>query len=518
MESTTPQLVEGAAERFGSATYIEEGDVTLGFDDLAAQVVRAGRAFAAAGVEPGDCVGVWAPNSWQWIVSALGLQAAGATLVALNTRWKGGEAAYALSRTKTKLVCTTGEFLGFDYLGELQKQDLPDLQRIVTINDPSGRAEDFRAFLDAGASFDEAELRKRAAGVTPDTTSDLIFTSGTTGKPKAVVTAHGQNIRAFEAWADVVGLRDGDRYILINPFFHAMGYKAGWLACLIKGATALPHAVFDAGEVTDRVSKDRVSVLVGPPTIYQTLLALPDLAERDVDALRLAVTGAAPVPVEMIARMRSELGFETIITGYGLTECCGIVSMCRHDDAPETISRTSGRAIPDVEVKCVDREGNEVARGEPGEVVVRGYNLMKGYLGDADATAETIDADGWLHTGDIAVMNDAGYLTITDRIKDMYICGGFNCYPAEIENILFGRGDLAQVAVVGTPDERMGEVGVAFVVVGPGASLDPDELRAWSRENMANYKVPRRFELVDELPTNATGKIDKIVLREMAAG
>ncbi len=518
MEPTTPQLVEGAAARFGSDTYIEDGDVQISFEDLADRVVRAGRAFAAAGVEPGDCVGVWAPNSWQWIVSALGLQAAGATLVALNTRWKGAEAAYALSRTKTKLVVTAGDFVGFDYLGELQKQDLPDLQKIVSVGDDTNRVEDFDAFIEGGARFDEAELRKRAAAVEADTTSDLIFTSGTTGQPKAVMTAHEQNIRAFDAWGTVVGLRPGDRYILISPFFHAMGYKAGWLACLIKGATALPHAVFDADAITERVSKDRISVLVGPPTIYQTLLALPDIAERDVEALRLAVTGAAPVPVEMIARMRSELGFETIITGYGLTECCGIVSMCRHDDAPETISRTSGRAIPDVEVKCVDREGVEVPRGEPGEVVVRGYNLMQGYLGDRAATDETIDGDGWLHTGDIAVMDDAGYVTITDRIKDMYICGGFNCYPAEIENILFGRGDIAQVAVVGTPDDRMGEVGVAFVVPGPGARLDAEGLRGWSRDHMANYKVPRRFELVDELPTNATGKIDKIKLREVAAG
>ena len=518
MESTTPRLVEGAAERFGSSTYIEEGDVKISFDDLADRVVRAGRAFAAAGVEPGDCVGVWAPNSWQWIVSALGLQAAGATLVALNTRWKGAEAAYALSRTKTKLVVTTGDFVGFDYLAALEGQDLPDLEKVVTVNDDTGRAEDFESFIDRGSSFDEDSLRKRAAAVTPDATSDLIFTSGTTGQPKAVRTAHGQNIRAFGAWGDVIGLRPGDRYILISPFFHAMGYKAGWLSCLVEGATALPHAVFDADEIADRVSRDRISVLVGPPTIYQTLLALPDLAEREIDTLRLAVTGAAPVPVELVERMRTELGFETIVTGYGLTECCGIVSMCRHDDSPETISRTSGRAIPDVEVKCVDAEGKEVPRGEPGEVIVRGYNLMQGYLDDDAATSETIDADGWLHTGDIAVMDDAGYLTITDRIKDMYICGGFNCYPAEIENILFGRGDLAQVAVVGTADERMGEVGIAFVVPGPGASLDPEELRAWSREHMANYKVPRRFVLVDELPTNATGKIDKIVLRERAAG
>jgi acyl-CoA synthetase (AMP-forming)/AMP-acid ligase II len=214
--------------------------------------------------------------------------------------------------------------------------------------------------------------------------------------------------------------------------------------------------------------------------------------------------------------MRSELGFETIITGYGLTETCGIVSMCRYDDDPETIANTSGRAIPEVEVRCVDPDGKEVPRGEPGEVVVRGYNVMKGYFDDEAETAKTIDRDGWLHTGDIAVMDDQGYLRITDRIKDMYIVGGFNCYPAEIEKLMYDGGDFAQVAVIGVPDERMGEVGMAFVVPAPGKELTPESVIAWCRENMANYKVPRIVEIADALPTNASGKVMKFVLRERA--
>jgi acyl-CoA synthetase (AMP-forming)/AMP-acid ligase II len=229
------------------------------------------------------------------------------------------------------------------------------------------------------------------------------------------------------------------------------------------------------------------------------------------------VTGAAAVPVELINRMRDELGFETIITGYGLTEASGIVSMCRYDDDPETISSTSGRAIPDTEVRCVDGNGKELARGEPGEVIVRGYNVMRGYFDDDEATAEAVDPDGWLHTGDIAVMDERGYLRITDRIKDMFIVGGFNCYPAEIENILFGSGQYEQVAVVGIPDERLGEVGMAFVVPVPGA-LRPsaESVIAWCRDNMANYKVPRHVEVVDELPMNASGKVMKFLLKQRA--
>jgi acyl-CoA synthetase (AMP-forming)/AMP-acid ligase II len=344
-----------------------------------------------------------------------------------------------------------------------------------------------------------------------------MFTSGTTGKPKGVMTCHGQNVRGFTAWTEVVGLAEGDRYLVVNPFFHAFGYKAGWLSCLIRGATLIPHAVFDVAVILERVGKERISVLPGPPAIYQSFLADPALANYDISCLRLAVTGAAAIPVELIRRMRSELGFETIITGYGLTEVCGIATMCRFDDDAETIATTSGRAIPDVEVRCIDAQGREVSRGDAGEIVVRGYNVMRGYFEDEAATAETIDADGWLHTGDIGQMDERGYIKITDRMKDMFIVGGFNCYPAEIENLLVGNPSIAQAAVIGVPDERMGEVGMAFVLPVSGANLTEEGLTAWCRENMANYKVPRRLRIVDELPMNASGKVMKYVLRDQVA-
>jgi acyl-CoA synthetase (AMP-forming)/AMP-acid ligase II len=262
------------------------------------------------------------------------------------------------------------------------------------------------------------------------------------------------------------------------------------------------------------VARERVSVLPGPPTLYQSILAHPERGRHDLSSLRLAVTGAAVIPVELIHRMRRELTFETIITGYGLTESTGVVSMCRPEDDPETIATTSGRAIPDVEVRCVDAAGREVARGQPGEIVVRGYNVMRGYLDDPAATAEAIDADGWLHTGDVGTMDARGYLRITDRLKDMFIMGGFNCYPAEIESIMLACDGVAQVAVVGVPDARMGEVGMAFVVPASGRRLEPQAIIDWCRANMANYKVPRAVEIVDALPMNATGKVTKFVLRE----
>jgi acyl-CoA synthetase (AMP-forming)/AMP-acid ligase II len=236
-----------------------------------------------------------------------------------------------------------------------------------------------------------------------------------------------------------------------------------------------------------------------------------------MSSLRLAVTGAAVIPVELVQKMRDVLGFETVITGYGLTEACGIATMCRHDDDPETIATTSGRAIPGVEVQVVGDDGKEVARGDAGEIVVRGYNVMLGYLDEAAETKATIDGDGWLHTGDIGVMDDRGYLRITDRKKDIFIVGGFNAYPAEIENAMLANDAVAQVAVVGVPDSRLGEVGAAFVVPIAGHTVDPDQLIAWCRERMANFKVPRRVEVVDALPLNAAGKVLKYQLRDELA-
>ncbi len=515
-ERTIPRLVLAAGERFGDRSAVEDGESRLGYAELGRAGLRAARAFLAAGVEPGDRVAIWAPNLVEWILAAVGLQSAGATLVTINTRFKGAEAGYVLRKSRARALCTVGDFLGTDFVGMLEGEELPDLERIVSLRGEARGAEPWQSFLERGDAVPEARARERALAVSPDDLSDLLFTSGTTGRPKGVMTTHAQNLRAFAVWSDVVGLREGDRYLIVNPFFHAFGYKAGWVAAFMRGATVLPHAVFDVPAVLERVGRERVSVLPGPPTLYQSLLAHPDRPQYDLSNLRLAVTGAAAIPVELIRRMGSDLGFETIVTGYGLTECCGIVTMCRHDDDPETIATTSGRAIPGVEVRCVDGEGKEVPRGDPGEVVVRGYNVMRGYFEDAEETAKAIDAQGWLHTGDVGVMDERGYLRITDRIKDMFIVGGFNCYPAEIENLMYGHPGIAQAAVVGIPDERLGEVGMAFVVPAPGAALTPEDLVAWCRKHMANYKVPRRVEIVDALPLNASGKVMKYVLRERA--
>jgi acyl-CoA synthetase (AMP-forming)/AMP-acid ligase II len=506
LPSTIPGLVARAAASFAEREALVDERARLTFPQLAAQAERAGRALVASGIEPGDRVGIWAPNCTEWVIAALGISAAGAAIVPLNTRFKGAEARYVLERADAKLLFTVTDFLDTNYEKLLRAEpELPLLREIIDIR---------------SAAWDEFLTRGAGDVTLPTVAGDdlfgVLFTSGTTGNPKGAMLTHSATVRAYDAWSTVVGLRAGDRYLVVNPFFHSFGLNAGIVASLVKGATIIPHAVFDVDAVMKRAAEEQVSMLPGPPTIYQSILDHPHIAEFDMSSLRLAVTGAAPVPVELIRRMRAELGFETIVTGYGLTEATGIATMCRHDDDPETISTTSGRAIPDVEVRIINEEGAEVPRGEPGEVVIRGYNIMRGFIHDPEATAEAIDPEGWLHTGDIAVMNERGYVTITDRTKDMFIVGGFNAYPAEIENMINEHPAVAQVAIIGVPDDRMGEVGYAYVIPRLNASITPDELRTWCREKMANYKVPRYFEIVDEVPHNAGGKVLKYELRERA--
>ncbi len=515
---TIPQLVQTAAQRFADHSAIEDGDIRLSYTELEQARVRAAKAFIAAGIQHGDRIAVWAPNIAEWILAAIGLQSLGAILVPVNTRMKGAEAGYVLRASGAKLLLTVSGFLDLDYPAMLINESLPDLQQTICLRGQSADCISWNDFLQQGAAISDADVAARTAQVKADDISDLIFTSGTTGNPKGVKTGHAQNIKVFTVWSELGALTEKDRYLIVNPFFHSFGYKAGWLACLIRGTTILPMAVFDAKEILARIGRDRISVLPGPPTLYQTILAFPNLQDFDISCLRLAVTGAAAIPVSLVHQMRNELGFKTVLTAYGLTESCGMVSMCRDGDDAEIIATTSGRAIPDVDVRCIDEHGKEVARGEPGEIVVRGYNVMQGYFNNAEETAKAIDADGWLHTGDIGVMDNNGYLKITDRMKDMFIVGGFNCYPAEIENMLATCEGVAQSAVIGIPDERMGEVAMAYIVAKPGADISAEKIIAWCKQNMANYKVPRRVEIIDAFPLNATGKVMKFVLRDRALG
>ncbi|MFG3169404.1 FadD3 family acyl-CoA ligase [Streptomyces sp. NPDC048200] len=522
---SVPGLVRSAATRFAGREAVVEGRTRVSYEELGARVERAAAACMASGVRLGDRVAIWAPNTLDWIVSALGAVSAGAVLVPLNTRFKGAEAAYVLDRSRAKLLFVTGTFLGTSYVASLRRAagegpgpgplpGLPHLEQVVVLADDAPA--DFRTwkdFLAAGEGVDDDAVRRRAATVSGSSPSDIVFTSGTTGRPKGALITHTQTLRGYEIWSDLAGLREGDRYLIVNPFFHTFGYKAGIIACLMRGATMIPQPVFDVDTVLANVAAERVSVLPGPPTLHQSLLDHPSRDAHDLSALRLVVTGAAVVPLRLVERLRTELGVATVLTAYGLSEASGIVTMCRRGDPPEVIATTSGRAVPDTEVRVVDTTGADAPPGTPGEVLVRGFNVMSCYFEDEAATAEVVSPDGWLRTGDVGVLDAAGNLRITDRIKDMFIVGGFNAYPAEIEQLLGLHPDVADVAVVGAPDTRLGEVGRAYVVRRAHSTLTADDLIAWSRREMANYKVPRTVDFVHALPRNASGKVVKGELR-----
>ncbi len=512
---TLPHVAAWAALQFGAADALIDAGQHWSFAELWQEARRVAAAFLALGIGPGDVVGIWAPNSAQWIFGTLGAQICGAAIVPLNTRFRGQEAGDLLRRTRARALVVKPRFLDTDYLALLADEDLPDLRQVISVGAAEGIALGWQDFCALGAAIDDTAVDAALARLTDTDISDIMFTSGTTGRPKGVMSAHGQNVRAFLAWSDAAGLRAGDRYLIVNPFFHVFGFKAGWLSCLLRGAAIMPMAVFDVAETARRIEAEKITFFPGPPTIFQTLLSGDWHKKHDFSSLRVGVTGAAVIPPSLIERMGRDLGFETVLSGYGLTESTGVVSMCAKGDSAERVASTCGRAIPGIELAIIDDSGAQLPAGEAGEIVVRGFNVMRGYLDDPVATAEAIDAEGWLHTGDVGVCDAEGYLRITDRKKEMFICGGFNCYPAEIERMLSAHENIAMVAVIGVPDERMGEVGRAFVVLRPGAVMTDADIITWARDIMANYKAPRQVRIVPSLPINASGKVVRADLRKL---
>jgi acyl-CoA synthetase (AMP-forming)/AMP-acid ligase II len=467
-------MVLSAADRFGAAEAIVDGPLRLTFAQVVERIRCAAGAFADLGVGKGERVAIWAPNSAEWIIAAFGLLAAGGVLVPVNTRFKTEEAGDIIGRSGAKAVLVQKGFLGQDYTA-------PAGIPVIDLKSD---------FLSGGSAFERA--------VSGTDIADAIFTSGTTGRPKGAMMNHQQTLRMYEEWATLADLREGDRYLQINPYFHTFGLKAGLITSFLRGATMLPVAVFDVDTVVDLIERERITMLPGPPTLYHSLLTVRDKAK--LSTLRAGVTGAADIPVELVRRIHGELPFQTLMTGYGLTEA-GNVTLSRPGDSFEDVATTAGLPCDGVEVRIAD----------DGEVLVRGYGVMQGYLDDPAGTARAIDDDGWLHTGDLGSFDDAGRLRVVGRKKDMFIVGGFNAYPAEIEGFLLEHPAVAQAAVIGVPDDRLGQVGKAFVVA--KTKVSEDELLVWCRERMAGFKAPRSIEFLDEMPLNATGKVMKDQLR-----
>ena len=508
--ATVPQVLRDAAVAHADSEAVADGDVRLTFAQLLHEVRRVARFYVASGVQPGDHVAIWAPNTYHWVIAGLGVHYAGGTVVPINTRYTAHEALDLIQRTRAQVLVVTGAFLGTDRLGELAalSGDLPTV--LVTANSgeftpPAGTAVvGWDELAAVATSVDEADVEARADAVDDDDVADVLFTSGTTGRSKGVRSAHRQSLDVARAWAEHGEVTAGDRYLIVNPFFHSFGYKIGILTCLLTGATMVPMAVYDPEQAMRLVQDERITVLPGAPTIFQTVLDHPARGSFDLSTLRFSVTGAAVVPVALIERMQAELDIDIVLTAFGMTEAV-VVTMGRRTDSPELVATTCGRVTA----------GFEARIGDQGELLLRGPNVMLGYLDDPEATAEAIDAEGWLHTGDVGTLDADGYLRITDRLKDMYISGGFNVYPAEVEQTIARLAGVAEVAVIGIPDERLGEVGLASIATLPGAAVGVDDVLAWCREHLANYKVPRRVEFRSEpLPRNPSGKVLKTVLRE----
>jgi len=514
-----PSMIDDAADRFGSKPALVDGEIRLTYKELAERAGLFGAALVTSGIEPGDRVAIWAFNSAEWVIAVLGLLKAGAVLVPVNTRFKGSEAADILSRSRAKLLVTVTDFLGTDYVAMLEDTgiDLPDLATVVIARGAAVRGTDsWGDFLVRATDAALAEVDRRSFDADADDPSDILFTSGTTGFPKGVVQTHGRTLCVATDWVAMTGLHADDRYLMVNPYFHMFGLKAGILAAVCAGATMIPQAVFDVDVALSAVAEEGVTVLPGPPTLYQGILDHPHRDRYDLSTLRVAVTGAADIPVELIRRIDGELPFSLVVTGYGLTEAGTAAATLPGDDV-ETVATTVGRPRPGFELRIVDGQGSDVAPGATGQIILRGGSVMSHYLDDPAATAEALSSDGWLRTGDLGTVDPAGYLRIVGRSKDMLIVGGFNAYPAEIENALLRHPHVRHVAVIGIPDARLGEVAMAFVVMKSGTAGAAADIIGWSRDRMANFKVPRVVEFVDELPLNATGKVVKDVLRQRAA-
>ena len=510
-------MVESAGTRYAGLPAVIDEDGTWSYAEIYEQARMFGAALVADGVGVGDRVSIWAFNCREWIVAALGLVQTGAILIPINTRFKGMEATDLLARGRVSVLVTVTDFLGTDYVEMLRQTgvDLPHLRTVVVARGPVREATvGWDDFVARPSPSDVAELDRRRKALGPDDPVDMLFTSGTTGVPKGVLMTHAQTMAVATDWTDMTGLDEGDRYLMINPYFHMFGLKAGILTSVSIGAAMIPVPVFDIDHVLDLVQRHRVTVFPGPPTVLQMILDHPGRERYDLSSLRSTVTGAADIPVDLIERIRAELPFRRVVSGYGMTESGTSASTSPHD-SPETIATTVGRARPGFEIRVVTEHGQDALIGEVGEITVRGPSVMTEYVDDPDATAAVLSPDGWLRTGDLGSLDESGCLKIVGRTKDMFIVGGFNAYPAEIESIMMRNPALRHAAVVGVPDHRLGQVGLAFVVAEHGAT--EASVLTWCRANMANYKVPRHVRFLEDLPLNASGKVHKKVLREWAA-
>lgn len=521
MTTTIPSLMRDAAVRYGDrSALVSQVDGAISFKELDRQADLIVKALIADGAQPGDRAAIWAPNMWEWVAAAIGIQRAGGAIVPLNTRLKGGEVADVIRRGGIARLFAIGTFLGRDYPAMLKAEIMPGLRRRIVLRaqgrEPGEDEISWDDFIASGAGIDDALVAEREAGVRPETISDLMFTSGTTGAPKGALFDHRRSLGGGQAWVNIAQQTPEDRYAVFGPFSHNASYKAGWVAGLLSGATIYWPEAYDPVSVLDLVARNSITVMPAPPTVFQEMLALANWRDWDISSWRFLSTGATVVPIELMMRLQAETTIKEITTGYGMTECCGSATHTRPGDPMSRVAYTVGTAVPGTEIRIAGPDGRSLTTGDAGEILIRDQKLLIEYLDNPEATRATLDKDGWLHSGDVGYLDADGYVTLTDRLKDMYIVGGFNVYPAEIEKQMTGLPGIHQSAIVGIPDQRLGEVGHAFIVRSAGSSITTEEIMAWCKGNLANYKIPRGITFIDALPMNSTGKVVKFTLKELA--
>ncbi|HEY1273260.1 MAG TPA: AMP-binding protein [Thermoleophilaceae bacterium] len=503
-------------ERFGDsdALVVRHQDYRATYRELWRQVDAAARALMARGVRKGDRVGIWAPNRHEWVVTQFATARVGAILVTINPAYKEAELEYALRKAGVSLLVMARGFRQADYVAMLAavRPRCPELRETIVLE------ADWEAFLADAARVGDAELAEREASLQFDDPINIQFTSGTTGSPKGATLSHHNIVNNARFTAQTIALTERDRACVPVPFYHCFGMVLGNLASVVTGAcVVVPDESFDPVAVLEAVEAERCTALYGVPTMFIAELGDPDFERFDLSSLRTGMIGGAPCPIEVMTQVRSRMHMEEVTIGCGMTETSPVSTQTAVDDPVEKRVGTVGRVHPHVEVKIVDpKTGATVPRGVAGEQCTRAYSVMLGYWDDERATADAIDEAGWMHTGDLAVMDEDGYVSIVGRIKDMIIRGGENIYPREIEEFLYGLPEIREAEVIGVPSARYGEEVMAWVQLHDGASATPEQLAAACRGRIAGYKIPRHWRIVDSFPRTVTGKTQKFRMREIA--
>jgi fatty-acyl-CoA synthase len=501
------------------------------YGELKARVDALAAGLLALGLKPGERIGVWAPNCSEWILAQYATAKAGLILVNINPAYRTSEAEYALNKVGCKALITAVSHRTSDYLGmlrelapelagaepgKLSSKRLPHLKLVISIGeDQHAGCLPFGQALAAGSKADHARLAEIGAGLQFDDPINIQFTSGTTGFPKGAALSHHNILNNGFFVGEAIALQPGEKLCAPVPLYHCFGMVMANLGCLTHAACVVyPAEAFEPLAVLETVEAERCAVLYGVPTMFIALLGQAEFDRFDLTSLRAGIMAGSPCPIEVMRQVISRMHMPEVTIAYGMTETSPVSFQSSTDDPLERRVATVGRIQPHLEVKVIDAEGHIVPRGEPGELCTRGYSVMVGYWDDPERTAEALDAAGWMHTGDLATIDDAGYCNIVGRIKDMVIRGGENVYPREIEEFLYRHPAIQDVQVIGVPDRKYGEELAAWIVVKPGADLAEDEVRAFCQGQIAHYKIPRYVRFVDEFPTTVTGKVQKFAMRE----